>query len=174
MLLIYNDVIDVENCDRLIAEHDANPEKTVLNSLDTAFDNRVLFLQRMSRPVQEITATVALEIGKLIGRHFQIALYPETVSVVRWSPGDDMAVHRDGQNPHTINRTHAVVLYLNDQDRGGQIYFPEIGVVISPRQALLVAYDKNLLHGVQPVETPRYTLTLWYTDQEKLSIVGSP
>jgi hypothetical protein len=171
MLLIYHDVLDVDKCDLLIHEHETNPNKHIDNPLDQAFDNRVLLLQNMQRSIQEVAAIIALEVGKLVGRHFQIEVYPETVSVVRWGQGEEMALHRDGQNPHTINRTHSVVLYLNDQPEGGEIYFPEMGVIISPRRALMVAYEKTILHGVRPVKHPRYTLTLWYSDQSEVSII---
>ena len=171
MLLIYHDVMDATNCDLLIHEHETNPNKHLDHPLDQSFDDRVLLLQNMRRPAQEVAATITLEIGKLVGRHFQIALHPETVSVVRWTAGDEMALHRDGQNLHTINRTHSVVLYLNDQPEGGEIYFPEMGVVVSPRRALMVAYEKTILHGVRPVKHPRYTLTLWYSDQPEVSII---
>ena len=171
MLLIYNDVMDAAVCAQLIQEHETNPDKQILYAEDATFENRVLFMQRMSAAVQQMTATIALEIGGIVGRQFQTVLYPETVSVVRWSPGDEMALHRDGQNPHTINRTHAVVAYLNEQSAGGEIYFPEMGTVISPRRALMVAYAKELLHGVRPVQEPRYTLTLWYSDKPEVSII---
>lgn len=171
MLLIYHDVMEADHCDLLIQEHDTNPNKHLDNPLDQSFDSRVLLLQNMTRPSQELAAGVTMEIAKVLGHHFRTALYPETVSVVRWSAGEEMALHRDGHNPHTINRTHAVVLYLNDQLEGGEIHFPEIGVTVSPRRALMVAYDKSILHGVRPVTQPRYTLTMWYTDQSELSII---
>lgn len=171
MLLIYHDVLDAEKCELLIREHETNPDKAILHQQDNIFDDRVLFLHRMTPPAQALAATVAIEIGKILGHHFKLPLYPETVSVVRWGPGDEMALHRDGGQPHTSNRTHSVVLYLNDQDEGGQIYFPEAGTVISPRRALMVAYEKTLLHGVCPVEAPRYTLTLWYSDKVEHGII---
>ena len=170
MLVIYHDIMDADQCDLLMREHDANPSKHVENPLDATFDNRVLFLQRMSPAVQEVAAIITVEVGKIISRHFRTDLYPETVSTVRWSAGEEMALHRDGQNPHTISRTHSVVIYLNDQETGGEIYFPEMGAVISPRRALMVAYEKTVLHGVRPVLSPRYTLTLWYSDQPAVSV----
>ena len=171
MLLIYHDVMDADHCALLIHEHDTNPNKHIENPLDQSFDNRVLLLQNMTRSSQELAARITIEISKVLSHHFRTDLYPETVSVVRWSAGDEMAPHRDGHNPHTINRTHAVVLYLNDQLAGGEICFPEIGVTVSPRRALMVAYDKSILHGVRPVMQSRYTMTMWYTDQSELSII---
>ena len=171
MLLIYHDVMDADQCDLLIHEHDTNPSKHIENPLDQTFDNRVLFLHHMARPIQELVGGITLQIGKVLGHHFHTTLYAETVSLVRWSLGEEMALHRDGQNPHTSNRTHSVVLYLNDQPEGGEIYFPEIGTTISPQRALMVAYEKTVLHGVRPVVQPRYTLTLWYSDQPEVSIL---
>ena len=171
MLLIYHDVMDADQCDLLIHEHDTNSNKHIENPLDQSFDNRVLLLQNMARSSQELAARIAMQIATVLGHHFRTPLYPETVSIVRWSPGERMTLHRDGQNPHTINRTHSVVIYLNDQLEGGEIYFPEVGVTISPRRASMVAYEKTVLHGVRSVMEPRYTLTLWYSDQPELSII---
>ncbi len=171
MLIIYNDIMDADKCKLLIKEHDTNPNKQIFHSEDEVFDNRVLFLQSMLADAQALVAGITLEIGKIVGRHFQAQLYPETVSIVRWSEGEEMLLHRDGQNPHTINRTHSVVVYLNDQNEGGEIYFPELGTSIKPKQALMVVYEKHLLHGVRPVKEPRYTLTLWYSDKPEVSII---
>jgi hypothetical protein len=171
MLLVYHDVMDAELCQKLIHEHDTNPNKHIEHPLDQSFDNRVLFLDRMTHEVQQVVARITMEVATALSHHFHLTLYPETVSIVRWGPGDEMAVHRDGQNAHTSKRTHSVVVYLNEQPEGGEIVFPDIGVVVSPRAALMVAYDKTLAHGVRPVQHPRYTLTLWYSDQAEIAII---
>lgn len=171
MLLIFPDIMDAEHCDRLIHEHDSNPSKQISAAADASFDGRVLLLQNMREDVRHLASSITLQIGSVIGRHFETDLYPETVSTVSWSAGQMMLAHRDGQRPETIHRSHSVVVYLNDQPEGGAIYFPEIGTTIQPRRALMVAYAKNLLHGVTPVSRTRYTLTLWYTTERNLSVI---
>jgi hypothetical protein len=163
--------MDSAVCSQLLDEYHANPNKRIDHAADLSFDGRVVFLHRMTSDVQALAATIALEAAKVLGRHFQCTLYPETVSLVGWPPGTEMAEHRDGHNPHTQHRTHAALIYLNDQTEGGEIYFPALGTVISPRRGLLIAYDKHLSHGVRPVSEFRYTLTLWYTDQAQLSVM---
>lgn len=171
MLLVYPDVMDASFCDVLIEEHDSNAQKRITIEADQSFDGRVLLVQNMSDEARTVAATIALEAAKVIGRHFQVTLYPETIAVVRWDAGQEMALHRDGHTVNTANRTHAAVVYLNDQDDGGAIYFPEMGAQIMPRSTLMVAYDKTVLHGVQPVIHRRYTLTIWFTTQSDISII---
>jgi prolyl 4-hydroxylase len=172
MLLIYPDIMAHSVCDTLIHEHATNPNKRITLEADQSFDDRVLLLQNMTQEAGFLAASIAHEMGEVIGRHFQVPVYPETVAVVRWDAGQEMALHQDGQRPETANRTHSVVVYLNDQADGGEIYFPDIGTTISPRRALMVAYEKAMLHGVRPVMHPRYTLTLWYSTDPAVSIIA--
>jgi hypothetical protein len=171
MLLIYNDVLDPVLCERLIREHDTNPHKRIAHVADQSFDDRVLFFQRMSADIQQQVAMIGLETSKVVGRHFQSTLYPETVSIVVWPPESAMAVHQDGQQAHTQNRSHAALIYLNDQENGGEIHFPDLGTSIRPRCGLLVAYDKHQRHGVLPVKRRRYTLTMWFTDRPECAVI---
>lgn len=174
MLLIYPDVMDAIYCDILIKEHESNPLKHVTIEADKSFDGRVLLLQNMTDTARSMAATIAVDAATVLGRHFRVPLYAETVSVVRWDVGQEMALHRDGQTEHTKNRTHAAVIYLNEQDSGGAIYFPEMGTEIAPRRAVLVAFDNTVLHGVRQVCQPRYTLTLWFTTRSDMSIIRFP
>jgi hypothetical protein len=171
MLIIFNDIMDGAACDTLIAEFERNPNKRVLNpDIDDYFDNRVLYLQRMSSDVQYVVSRMTLQVTSVVGRHFQTTLFAETVSMVRWDDGDSMLIHRDGQNPHTSNRSHTAIIYLNDQDDGGEIVFPTLGTTIMPRRAMMLAYDKRVLHGVNTVHSPRYTLTIWMSEERSASL----
>lgn len=171
MLLIYPAIMADSYCDTLIHEHQTNPKKRITLEADKSFDTRVLLLQNMTQDAGYLASSIALDVAKVIGRHFQVDLYPETVAVVRWDAGQEMALHQDGHTAETASRTHAVVVYLNDQEVGGEIYFPEIGTTVSPRRALMVAYDTSALHGVRPVVATRYTLTLWYSTLPEASII---
>lgn len=163
--------MDVSYCDILIEEHESNLQKHITIEADKSFDGRVLLLQNMTEEARSVAATIALDAAAALGRHFQVPLYPETVAVVRWDAGQEMTPHRDGQTSDTKNRTHAAIIYLNDQDAGGNIYFPEIGATIKPKAALMVAFDNSVLHGVEIVTQPRYTLTLWYSTRSDVSII---
>ena len=171
MLLIYPAIMADSYCDTLIHEHQTNPKKHITLEADKSFDTRVLLLQNMTQDAGYLASSIALDVAKVIGRHFQADLYPETVAVVRWDAGQEMASHQDGHTAETANRTHSVVVYLNDQLEGGEIYFPEIGTTVSPRRALMVAYGTDVVHGVRPVLEPRYTLTLWYSTLPEVSII---
>jgi predicted 2-oxoglutarate/Fe(II)-dependent dioxygenase YbiX len=78
--------------------------------------------------------------------------------------GHGMAVHAD--NPpslmHGIDTPHGLVLYLNDDYEGGEIYYPKLGIAIKPEAGSLVIHPGTVqyAHGVIPVTSGiRYATT---------------
>lgn len=57
-------------------------------------------------------------------------IYADSLNLIRWPLGEEQPPHSDyenfGREPHIWNwRDIGVVLYLNDDFKGGQIYFPQ-------------------------------------------------
>jgi hypothetical protein len=65
----------------------------------------------------------------------------------------------------------SVLVYLNDEYEGGELYFPDLDFGIRPKKGMLIAFPGNLYytHGVAPVTSgTRYTLSQWcYFDNFK-------
>jgi hypothetical protein len=84
---------------------------------------------------------------------------------VRWEDGFGMDPHTDEAGGLYPERQFAVVLYLNEDYDGGEIYWPDLGVEMKPQAGDLVWFrgdDKGLRHGVRPVTSgKRDTLICW-------------
>jgi predicted 2-oxoglutarate/Fe(II)-dependent dioxygenase YbiX len=64
----------------------------------------------------------------------------------------------------TLDRDLSVVYFLNDDFEGGDLFFPNLDLLIEPEAGKLVCFpsDHNYIHGVKPVTTGRrYTVVTW-------------
>lgn len=88
--------------------------------------------------------------------------------MAQYRPGDDCALHLDGQTCEPGRnglRLLTLLFYLNDAD-GGETYFPNQDVAISPREGRAVLFPVQLTHphGVKPAASDRYILQTWITE----------
>jgi hypothetical protein len=90
----------------------------------------------------------------------------------RFKSGDSMPVHSD-RGPHEGNSDilHGFVIYLNDDYRGGEIYYPQKALSIKPKKYSLVIHpgSEEYQHGVKEVLSgERYALTMFtHSDKSK-------
>jgi hypothetical protein len=73
-------------------------------------------------------------------------------SINRHKINDSMGAHFD----HWIKDAdyyvkYGAVLYYNDDYEGGEIEYPEIGIVIKPKARSLIIHGGEILHGTLPV-----------------------
>jgi len=71
----------------------------------------------------------------------------------------------------TLDRDLSVVYFLNDDFSGGELFFPQLDLVVAPEAGTLVCFpsDHNYIHGVKPVTSGhRYTVVTW------MRIAGMP
>jgi hypothetical protein len=65
----------------------------------------------------------------------------------------------------------SILVYLNDEYEGGELYFPDLDFGIRPKKGMMITFPGNLYytHGVAPVTSgTRYTLSQWcYFDNFK-------
>lgn len=64
----------------------------------------------------------------------------------------------------TLDRDLSLVYFLNDDFTGGELFFPDLDLVINPEAGTLVCFpsDHNFIHGVRPVIAGhRYTIVTW-------------
>ncbi len=98
------------------------------------------------------------------------------ISLVKWSKGDVQYPHGDKEdengNPHQIeiqNHDIGSIFYLNDNYKGGDIYFTQHNITLSPKKGMLVFFpgDKYYLHGVKEIiEGYRFTMPrFWSVDR---------
>ena len=101
-------------------------------------------------------------------------LFVESFFVARMSLGDLHVPHADNERRkrgrwvpnHTPQRDYTGLAYLNDDFKGGELVFPDLDVVITPKPGLLVAFPSNhkFVHAVRKVLSgKRYSLPVWFT-----------
>lgn len=102
-------------------------------------------------------------------------IYADTLHVVRWFDGQFQPAHQDdmenvmyGDNFFT-HRSHASIIYLNDDFEGGETCYPNHDICVSPKAGKLAVHlgDANHLHSVNKVSGgTRYTIAgFWGTDK---------
>ena len=78
--------------------------------------------------------------------------FPGTVPLQRYKKGDFISCHKDQWNPDLPYYIgYGLCLYYNDDYQGGQLEYPEIGVVVKPRKNSIYIHGGNVLHGSLPV-----------------------
>jgi len=86
----------------------------------------------------------------------------EKTHIAKFTPGRGMHEHYDTSRPNDI----AILLYLNNDYLGGDIYFPELGISYKPEPGDLLCFPDNqdYVHGVKEIKDGiRYTLPRWFT-----------
>jgi len=92
----------------------------------------------------------------------------------KWNPGGEASPHSDNSsldgvpNPFETNK-FVSLLYLNDDYKGGEIYFPEAKIEFQPKSCSWVAFNGGIenLHGVRSIkEGTRYTFVSFWDFEE--------
>ena len=106
-------------------------------------------------------------------------VYVEPPQLVRWREGDEMTPHadnieQDGITPNSSpHRTYGGVIYLNHDFKGGEIYYPNLNIQVSPKPGMVVIHPAGLryTHGVKKINYgTRYTISTFFTDIQSYSI----
>lgn len=86
----------------------------------------------------------------------------------RLQHGEFMTPHVDaGYEGETKDIMFGVVIYLNDDFRGGQLIYPELGKVITPKARSMVVHDATFNHQVYPaIDGDRYSITTFIIGDE--------
>ncbi len=139
-----------------------------------------------SRPQHELvskyTNLAVSELSYFFTREMKL-LYPAVLR--KYAEGTSLGVHCDGvslgdsgdsidylrdYDPTSIHPTTitegAMVLYLNDDYEGGELFFPDIGLEIKPKSGQLIAWPSGPFfeHGVKPVlRGDRYVVSAFLT-----------
>lgn len=122
-------------------------------------------------------------IKKVEARMAELACVPmacgESLQGQRYDAGQEFREHFDwfgGSGASHIgdlgNRSHTVIVYLNDGFEGGQTEFPRLGLSIQPKRGMAVVWENldasgegrmDMLHSGKPVLSgKKYILTQWF------------
>jgi hypothetical protein len=94
-------------------------------------------------------------------------VFVDCLDLVRWPVGSELTPHID-EVPHA-HRLWGSVIYLNDDYEGGETFYPNLGVSVSPQAGMAVVHrgDEEHRHGVTKVSgVERFTIaSFWGVDR---------
>jgi len=162
--------------DSLVSDFEGDAEPGVV---DWKVDTKIRDTQEV-RLSAETRAQLDALLDDLVARHidpyYAVRIRDrEPLQVLHYGPGGHYIPHVDAETlfkddaglelwEKSLDRDLSVVCFLNDDFDGGELVFPGLDLVISPRAGTLVCFpsDHNYIHGVNPVTRGRrYTLVTW-------------
>ena len=100
----------------------------------------------------EPSIEVFYEINKNVKNLFSNFLYIGDVALQRYLDKEPMQTHRDYWiKDLDYHIRYGIVIYYNDDYLGGEIEYPELGIVHKPKARSLVLHGGNILHGPNKV-----------------------
>lgn len=144
---------------RLINENDKIKRLEILYKkkyIDTVKDMYGLELDEKDRDFLDFFVH---PVGTHIDPHTDVIGYDQ----YEFNP-EDVFVKQVDRFPYLWSGHVSVLVYINDDYEGGELYFPRHNLTIIPEQGMLVCFPGNLFyqHEVKEVQgTTRYAVSLW-------------
>ena len=144
---------------------------------DSFWDNRIIHLASIpDNKVNDIYKKVLRDIQNIIIKEYRVnQIYPDTIQIVKWNMGDSQDPHSDsinidGTEHVTPWRNFGSIIYLNDDYLGGETFYPNQNLEITPKSGKMVIHPADLIfiHGVKEImRGERYTMPSFWTTDEK-------
>jgi hypothetical protein len=174
-IFLSENTLSLEECTLLITLYDRYSELTSRRD----YNSRALLDYYTLRDVDSKSASwvhgITLRCQKKVEVHFSTAeLFVESFFVACLFTGDSHIPHADNERlenggwipNHTPQRDYTGIAYLSEDFTGGDLVFPELNVVITPKPGLLIGFPSNhdFVHAVPEVLSgKRYSLPVWFT-----------
>jgi hypothetical protein len=130
------------------------------------FDTIWSKIELLKQEDQELIMSVINKITKTVSLYFDQELILKSTTLSK-NPKDGyfLPLHSDDRE-QSPDHYFASVFYINDNYKGGEIYFPQYEKIIKPKANSLIFFPGNLnyMHGVnQCFLNDRYSLAMFYT-----------
>lgn len=98
--------------------------------------------------------------------------HTKITNVRRLKDGEFMYPHKDDGYPDSKETiVFGIVIYLNDDFTGGELNYPDLGILIKPKRSSMLIHDAKLLHEVLPVKSgSRYSITTFIFGEESTTV----
>lgn len=176
LVVVLGNVLSDEECDELIRLSQDRMERSKVGSVRAV--NELRTSSSIFLPEEE--SDVVTRVEKRISQIMNIpAEHGEGLQILNYQIGQEYKAHFDFftsaskvvKNP----RISTLVMYLNDVEEGGETYFPELKLYVSPQKGMAVYFeyfynDQTLndltLHGGAPVIVgDKWAATQWMRRQ---------
>lgn len=186
-IVVFGDVFSHEECDELIRRsRDKVKRSTTVNPVTGAYD----IIDRRSSEGTFFKRCEDDFIARLDRRIARLMNWPmengEGFQILHYGIGAEYREHFDyfpptdpGSAPHLAmagQRVSTLVMYLNDVDEGGETFFPDVGLAVTPSKGgaayfryfnRLGQVDPLTLHGGAPVvKGEKWIMTKWMRERE--------
>ncbi|MBH0231510.1 2OG-Fe(II) oxygenase [Halobacillus yeomjeoni] len=169
-IVVLGNVVSDAECEELIRLSKDRINRSKIGSRHEVSDIRTssgAFL-----PEDDITSRVEKRMAQIMNVPVE---HGEGLHILNYKPGQEYKAHYDYFKPKH-NGTHnprisTLVLYLNDVEEGGETYFPNMNLSISPQKGMGVYFEyfysdpsinERTLHGGSPVITgEKWAATMW-------------
>jgi len=146
----------------------------LMNFLDNTKDSygRDDAIRKISlRPESEKIKNILLKVLSKAKKDFNNNdLFVTSYMISSYDPGYYMSVHVDTEDMRECNKI-SMIVYLNNDFKGGDIIFPMINFRHSPKAKELVCFLSELeenAHGVEMIESgKRYVMPVFITDKKE-------
>ena len=123
---------------------------------------------QIPRHIKGQMAAFILKTKRILDEGTGLDMEPDLLNFNRWLPGLDQPPHIDAC-PGLEHRQISVLLYINEDYKGGDLYFPNQNYTFKPTPNSCVIFpgDDEYPHGVTPIEEGiRYTLSSFWTEDK--------
>jgi len=96
------------------------------------------------------------------------AVYFEGLQLIRYKPGGFYHAHKDNFGGELENaREVTLLVYLNDDFKGGETSFPKLEWAFTPRAGHVLVFPSRYRHRAEPViEGTKYVIAAWYQTED--------
>jgi hypothetical protein len=148
--------------------------KYLINFLDNTQDSfgNVNEIRKVNlRPESEKIKNILLKVLDKAKKDFNNNnLFISSYMISSYNPGYYMGIHVDTEDMRECNKI-SMLLYLNNDFKGGDIVFPIINFKHSPKAKELVCFlaePKENAHGVEIIDSgKRYVMPIFITDEKE-------
>lgn len=177
-IFAFGDFLSPAECRQLIMMIDAVAQPSKL--FDTAYSTgfRTSYSGNLD-PRDPFVAGISRRIDDLLGMKAEVG---EAIQGQRYMPGQQFKPHNDwfyasedywaAERKRGGQRSWTAMVFLNDVEAGGETHFVNVGVKITPKPGVLLAWNNALpdgspnedtMHAGCPVEAGiKYVITKWY------------
>lgn len=126
------------------------------------------------------------EINDLVHKYFDLVpeklkevfgdesdIYPATFWLAKQQNGAFVKAHHDAHPDINKHFKYSVIIYLNSNEDGGELFFPFLHHTIKPSAGDLVTFPSHgneYLHEVTRIAEDRYSMLFWITGDKELSL----
>lgn len=186
----YPSVIPPETCQSLIklARGQLTPATVVGESGELEFSQiRISNLAWFDHNYNEVVQTVCKQIAEIVEQPIH---YADTLQVAHYGVGGKFEAHLDCYDlreehkaffERSGQRLYTALLYLNDVVSGGETYFPNLNIEVTPTTGTLLVFencqpgtsipDQRSLHGSKLLQAgEKWIGTLWFCDRPQYQV----